>query len=137
MCFNQIFPQLYNWTTFPLVSLLDTLYRHGKHALDRGLHPEPIFVELAAAAERAYNYMHTGNTAVIATSVMNPLWLGRSILKDGMPSLNPKIVSLESGARIAVVKRKWPWDNAKHRPKTCSDRGQILTYDQNHFNVSI
>jgi hypothetical protein len=118
------------------VTLIEKIYNEGKIPLDRGDHPNPLLVELASAAERALNYMHTGNTAVIATSVMNPLWIGRSIVRDGCPCLNPKIVSASSNTRITFCERKWPWDDVKHKPKTSSDRAQILMYDANHFNVS-
>ena len=108
--------------TFPLVTIIEKIYNEGKIALECGDHPNPLLVELMSVAEHALNYMHTGNTAVIATSVMNALWIGRSIVQDGLPCLNQKIVSLSSNAWITFSEKKWPWDDVKHKPKTSADR---------------
>lgn len=35
--------------------------------------------EVTACAERALNFMHIGNPAVVKTSVMNPLWCGSKL----------------------------------------------------------
>jgi hypothetical protein len=86
-------------------------------------------------AERALNYMHTGNVAVIATSVMNPLWVGNAIICDGLPCFNSKIVSLRHNT-VSVVVDRWPFDHVRHHPKTSSKAAQIFSYGTSHFNVS-
>ena len=58
-----------------MVTLIEKIYDEGKIALERRDHPNPLLVELMSVAEHALNYMHTGNTAVIATSIMNALWI--------------------------------------------------------------
>jgi hypothetical protein len=133
----QVYPNLYNWTTYPLVTFLEQIYEQAENAVKHGKRPEPVWIEICCAAERALNYMHTGNTAVIATSVMNPLWIGRSIVKDGFPCFNPRIVAIRANSTITITDRKWPWDSTKHRPKSCSERCQVFTYNQNHYNVCI
>jgi hypothetical protein len=118
---------------------LEVLYEGEKQMMQRRKHPDTLVVEVCSAAERALNYMHTGNTAVIATSVMNPLWIGRSIIKDGLPCFNPDIVNVsqQSGhSKVVVVSRKWPYDALKHQPKSCSGKAQMLTYGMEHYNVS-
>lgn len=133
-----MFPDLYNWTTYPLVSFIEILYEAEKRVIQQKKYPNTLLVEVCCAAERALNYMHTGNTAVIATSVMNPLWIGRSIVRDGLPCFNPQIVNivqLSDRSKVVVIARKWPYDNVKHQPKSCSGRSQILTYGLPHYNV--
>ena len=76
----KVFLELYNWTMFPLVTLIEKIYDKGRIALNCGDHSNLLLVELASIAEHALKYMHTGNTAVIATSIMNSLWIGRSIV---------------------------------------------------------
>jgi hypothetical protein len=86
--------------------------------------------------ERALNYLHTGNVAVIATSVMNPLWIGRSIIQDGLPSINKDIVRTQRGSRILVKMDQWPFDKGRNLPRSVSKRAQGLTYGDAHHNVS-
>jgi hypothetical protein len=135
----KVFPDLYNWTTYPLVSFLEVLYEGEQRVVQKKKYPNTLHVEVCSVAERALNYMHTGNTAVIATSVMNDLWIGTSIVTDGLPCFNPdivKIVQNSQTSKLIVDPKKWPYDHVKHQPKSCSGRAQILTYDLNHFNVS-
>ena len=134
----QVYPELYNWTTFPLVTFIEKIYQqcsqmtHG----DASAHPDPALVELCSVAERALNYMHTGNAAVIATSVMNPLWIGNAIVRDGLPCFNSRIVSLKHKGPVSVVLERWPYDMIRHQPKTSSKAAQIFQYCVGHFNVS-
>ena len=134
---TQVYPNLYNWTTYPLVAFLEQIYEQADKALTNAKQPDPLWVEVCCAAKRALNYMHTGNTAVITTSLMNPLWIGRSIPKDGLPCFNPSIVSVTFNSTIRMIDAKWPWDSKKHRPKSCSERCQVLTYNSSHYNVCI
>ena len=94
-------------------------------------------MELCSAAERALNYMHTGNAAVIATRVMKPLWVGNAVVHDGMPCFNTNIVSLRPNSPLSVILQQWPYDNVQHQPKTCSAASQIFAYGIVHFNVSL
>jgi hypothetical protein len=94
-----------------------------------------FMVELASVLERALNFMHTGNTAVIATTVMNPLWIGRAILKDGFPSLNPSKVRIHGSEYIQIDKKQWPTDLTMGNPHSSSRRAQTLTYGESHFSV--
>jgi hypothetical protein len=97
---------------------------------------DPLLVELCAVAERALNYMHTGNVAVIATTIMNPLWIGRAITQDGIPCFNPRYVNTGPSSQLVVYPEHWPYNNSKHQPLTSSKRSQILTYSEAHFKVS-
>ncbi len=135
----QIYPQLYNWVTFPLVSLIEKIYSQCTANMDAtpSMFPDPCLVELCSVAERALNYMHTGNAAVISTTVMNPLWIGNAVVQDGLPCLNRNIVSLHANSQVSVIKQHWPYHQARQQPKTSSSAAQIFAYDLSHFNVSI
>ncbi|KAF8666943.1 hypothetical protein AX14_006410 [Amanita brunnescens Koide BX004] len=132
----QIYPQIYNWTTFPLVTLIEKIYNQCSTSMIASRHPCPGLVELCSVAERALNYMHTGNAAVIATSVMNPLWVGNAIVRDGLPCFNTNIVALNHVSPVAIIQEKWPFDTFRHHPKSSSKAAQIFTFGIGHFNVS-
>ena len=62
--------------------------RYEMKAIRRKEEPCPFRVELLAALERTLCFCHTGNTAVLATSLMNRLGLSAGIMKDGYPMLH-------------------------------------------------
>ncbi|KAF8326750.1 hypothetical protein F5887DRAFT_1084263 [Amanita rubescens] len=132
----DIYPQIYNWVTFPLVSLIETIYSQCTVDMDATppSFPDPCLVELCSVAERALNYMHTGNAAVISTTVMNPLWVGNAVVHDGLPCLNRNIISLHANSQVSVMKERWPYHQARMQPKTSSSAAQIFAYDLGHFN---
>lgn len=80
--------------------------------------------------------MHTGNAAVIVTYVMNPLWIGNAVVRDGMPCFNMNMVSLTQKS-VSVIPETWPYDCVRHQPKTSSKAAQIFSYGLGHFNVSL
>lgn len=130
-----MFPALYKWTTYPLTTLLEEVYAQTGPLFPAEKFKHAMMVEFCSVLERALNFMHTGNTAVIATTVMNPLWIGRAILKDGFPCLNPKIVQIVNSKHVQIDAVQWPQDFRHHRPHSSSRRSQILTYGESHFNV--
>jgi hypothetical protein len=127
---------VYVWNTYPLTTFLEEIWKEGLGDLQAKKAPRTALVELCSAAERALNFMHTGNAAVIATGVMNPLWIGRAIVQDGLPCINPKIAQPIKGKIIRIMADQWPFDENKHIPKTASKRAQRITYGDGHFNVS-
>ena len=118
------------------MNLIERIYNQTHPVLDASRFPDTTLVELCSAAEHALNYMHTGNTAVIATSVMKPLWVGNAIIQDGLPCFNPHIVSIKVNSPVSVMAENWPYDEAKYQPKSSSSACQIFTYGNGHFNVS-
>lgn len=96
-----------------------------------------LLVEFCSVVERGINFMHTGNMAVIATTVMNPLWIGRALMKDGFPSVNSDIVEFSNENSIKIKGDLWPFNKSLHRPHSSSQRSHLLTYGESHFNVSL
>jgi hypothetical protein len=123
------------WTSYPLTCFIECVWQQAQSA-SNSAKKDPLLVEICSVAERALNYMHTGNAAVIATSVMNPLWIGMSIIQDGLPCFNPKYVVTAHGNRIQVLPDVWPYNLKKHQPLCSSQRSQVLTYGESYFNVS-
>jgi hypothetical protein len=125
---------IYNWTSYPLTYLLEHVWRIGKESLVDPKQPQAVLVELCASLERALNFMHTGNASVIATSLMNPLWIGQGIIQDGLACINTTIVPAFTSA-LMINEREWP-HNDKQQPRSASKGSQLRNYGAGHFNVS-
>ncbi|KAG1823912.1 uncharacterized protein BJ212DRAFT_1327078 [Suillus subaureus] len=92
------FPHVYQWTTYPITSLLERIWEHFLP-----------FVELCSVLERALAYAHTGNSKVIATSLMRPLWLVKSLLEQGLPTFAPSVrFSHTPCVPVAISPSEWP-----------------------------
>jgi len=110
----------------------------GHICKEKGNKPDQMRVELVACFERLLCYCHTGNAAVLATSLMHPLGLSMGILKDGFPTLMPLFQqgcvfkAAKDGYKISP--RLWPCKNGY--PAVASKRCQVLTYSEKHFLVS-
>ncbi|KAM6490423.1 hypothetical protein JOM56_014096 [Amanita muscaria] len=129
----EAYPAIYNWTTFPLTRVLRRVWRVGQDFISSKRQPCPTLIELSSALERALNFMHTGNVAVIATSAMNPLWIGLAIIHDGLPCLNPALVPTLIGPDFVNVEY-WP-QHDNRLPKSASRCSQLRTYGEGHYNV--
>lgn len=96
-------------------------------------------LELLASLERVLCYCHTGNTAVLAKSLMHPLGLSKAALKDGFPMLLPLFEqptirdAMKHG--FVIDPRRWPLKNGY--PAIASKKAQVLTYSMQHFLVSL
>jgi hypothetical protein len=126
---------IYNWTSYPLTCLLERVWDMCEQSLRVQKHPRPTFVELCASLERALNFMHTGNAAVITTTLMNPLWIGLAIVQDGLPCLNTRHIPAVSST-LMIIDADWP-HNDKHQPMSASKGSQLRHYGEGHFNVSV
>jgi hypothetical protein len=95
-----------------------------------------LMVELCSVVEHALNYMHTGNTAAIASSVMTPLWVGKALIADGLPSFKPKVVVLSQGhsdCSVKITEKNWPLDKKSAQPLSSSQATQLFWYNQHHL----
>jgi len=96
----------------------------------------PLNVELCAVLERALNYMHTGNTKVIATSIMKPLWIGEALIQDGLPCLNPNIIRFFGSSSWEVSAEKWPSHRLNGIPNSAAKAVIEYNYGDTIYNVS-
>ncbi|KAG2090773.1 uncharacterized protein F5147DRAFT_780230 [Suillus discolor] len=133
---SEAFPQVYQWTTYPITSLLERIWDHFSPLVERGVKPAPQAIELCSVLERALAYAHTGNTKVIATSLMRPLWLVQSLLEHGLPTFSPSVrFAAPPSIPIAISPADWPTLTSMKVPAIASKRSQILTYGNDHFEV--
>ncbi|KAF8221753.1 hypothetical protein L208DRAFT_1529442 [Tricholoma matsutake] len=125
----EAYPALYSWTMYPLTCIIEGLWKHCCQIMDRkkvdGLH-----VEMCSITERALNYMHTGNVAVIVTMIMNPLWIGQGIIQDGIPCYNPEMVTIDGSCMIRVDRDMWPYNPKTHQPRTSARTSQLYVYNK-------
>lgn len=133
----QAYPNVYLWTSYPIALAIDRIWEHSRTFFMGKTLPHPIYVELCAVAERALNYLHTGNAKVIATSVMNPLWIGQAIVKDGIPCFNPRIIHLTRGELLDTQLQRWPWDELRQQPRSASRKTQLVMWNEGLSKVRL
>jgi hypothetical protein len=129
---------LFDWVSYPITILIKWLYEKEMKTIEDKARPSPYRLELIAALERTLCFCHTGSTAVLATSLMNPLGLSRGLTKDGFPMLlkvfvQPTILNARKHG-LEIDPREWPLKD--EHPAIASRRAQILTYSLEHFMVS-
>ncbi|KAF7782914.1 hypothetical protein Agabi119p4_2290 [Agaricus bisporus var. burnettii] len=129
------YPALYSWTTYPLTALLDHIFTEAEEVYAKDKFRHTLLVEVCSVVERGLNYMHTGNAAVIASSVMSPLWIGKALVTDGFPCFNTDIVRIHNGKRLTVSAPNWPMAADSARPLSSSRATQLFRYDKRHFNA--
>lgn len=139
----QAYPAIYSWMTYPLTALLEITWEQVKAEEERRrragkrLKLDVGVVDVVSCAERALNYMHTGNPAVIKTTVMNVLWIGRAIVDDGLPSFSPAVVNFRGSRELVTVEHgKWPYDDVIRMPKSAAERGLKFRYGDMAVGVS-
>jgi len=133
----QVLPHIVQWTSYGLCSMLDCLYTRYRSNLKDGVAPEPYWIEVVGALERALNFCHTGNAKVLTKGVMDPLWLSLSCVLDGMPALSD-IVSLRYLPSLTVDIRRadWPLSKTTGRPLMTSQRVFQLNFGPEQMAVS-
>ena len=121
----------------PVSLLIRGIYDHETRNIASGTKPSHTLVELLASLERALCFCHTGNTSVLAATLMHPLGLSKGIIEDGFPVLlrlfeKPTILSATKHG-FKIDPQKWPLKD--QYPAVASKRAQILTYSVAHFMV--
>lgn len=131
----QVFPSIYNVTTFPLTCALEIIYGQVSDEWEEGKTPcPPVKVELISCIERSLNYGHTGNTKVIASALMNRLWVGLSLLRHGLPMFSPACSFAPNSVSIDVS--RYPLHETTRVPYTASDRSQLIMFGPQQHLVS-
>ncbi|KAG2335389.1 hypothetical protein BDR05DRAFT_954111, partial [Suillus weaverae] len=122
---SHAFPQVYQWTTFGITSLLELLWAHQLPILEAGNKPRHEVVELCSVLERTLAYAHTGNARVLASKLMRPLWLVQSLLEQGLPTFAPSVRMTSSISNpIAISSADWPTSDNLNVPAIASKRSQ-------------
>ncbi len=134
---------MFDWVAYPINTLIKSLFDFEMQRIDRATRrsrPCPFRVELLASLERTLAFCHTGNVAVLATSLMGPLRLSRSVVTNGFPYLDATIFHHQSITSamtygFEILPQKWPMKGLY--PAVASRRTQVLTYSLKHFMVSL
>lgn len=134
----QIIPNLFQWTTFPITSLLDAVWSQYERQLDNEPDIDPHVIETVSILERSINYAHTGAARVLTRGLMDVSWLSLGIIFDGLPTLSKHFAShpgLVSGS-LTLLPESWPVYTSNNRPLTSSRRVQLCNYGERHYEVS-
>lgn len=122
--------------TYPLTALIEITWEEVKAREESLGELDPGIVEVISCVERALNFMHTGNPAVIKTSIMNSLWIGRSIINDGVPSFHPGVVRVHCKDLVKVGHGEWPYDLVHDLPKSAGESALRYRYGEVAVGVS-
>jgi hypothetical protein len=98
----------------------------------------PESLELCSVMERSLNYCHTGNARVLASSLMNPLWVSKGLLRDGMPCFGPAVDFGQSDLHDPRIKLPdWPVNKNSGALALATRKTHSINYDQAQLAVSI
>ncbi|TFK71093.1 hypothetical protein BDN72DRAFT_937466 [Pluteus cervinus] len=128
------YPAVYQWMTYGLCTVLELIWEYAQPFLQGATLPPPELVELTAVVERTLAFAHTGNTKVLSRALMKPLWIVQSLLEHGVPMFPPALI-LSHLMKPPIVLPLSIWPMVGHQPATASERSQIITYGDNHFQV--
>lgn len=134
----QAFPQVYQWMTFGITSLLERIWEHQLPLLTLGKKPSPQMIEICAMLERALAFAHTGNAKVLSSSLMRPFWLIRSLVQQGFPTMAQTVrLVTTTTIPVSVSPSDWPIVARSNLPAIASKRSQVVTYGADHFEVCV
>ena len=136
-CF-QIIPNILNWTTYPITSLIKKMWIERRDKLTPGGEIAPHDVEFMSMLERTLNYAHTGSGRVLTRTLMDRVFLSLGIVNDGFPVINSAFLDFNKLAidrTVVVYTDHWPLDKTTKAPVICSKRCQQLTYNESHAQV--
>ncbi|CCM06664.1 uncharacterized protein FIBRA_08949 [Fibroporia radiculosa] len=127
----KVFPSVYTWTSYPITAALQRQWEYIAPDLEKSQRPNQIAIEILSVLERCLAYAHTGNARVLATKLMTPLLLTRSLLECGLPCLNPSLVQVSSRASppLRIAENRYPIElETIVMPALASTRACTLTW---------
>lgn len=133
----QVYPNIYNWTTYPITVLLERLWNTYRPNASVVVPINPFAVELCAVLERALNYAHTGHARVIATGLMNPLFVGMSLIDHGTVTFSNSVsLGERNGKCPTIIETLHPRRSRTKAPITCSQAAIKFAYSESMWLVS-
>lgn len=126
---------MYSWVTYGITTLLERMWREHGVRVAMGHNTGPSAIEVCCALERTLAYAYTGNAKVLSRALMEPLFITRSLLEHGLPTINTDIVKFLSTpeSRVIIIEKEWP--TTKAGPITCSKGAHILRYGMSSWMV--
>ncbi|KAF8427113.1 hypothetical protein L210DRAFT_865517 [Boletus edulis BED1] len=136
---REVIPNLINWTTYPITSLIELLWKQHLPDMVLGHTVNPYHIEFMSMLERSLNYAHTGSGKVVSRKLMLPYFMSLGILHDGIPCLNKRLVAFTDlmSNKLVVDTNFWPRIPHNRHPLMGSNRVQELTYGKPHMHQSI
>jgi hypothetical protein len=133
-----VFPELYNWVTFGVTSLMEMMFKQESGTLQKGQSVSPYRKEFCAALERTAAYAHTGNTKVLSRAVMGPLFIIRGLIEHGMPTIKKDAYQtpVQNATPLIVHAGTWPLSRSRRYPAMCTKTSMVLNYGHEHYMVS-
>jgi hypothetical protein len=134
---SQVFPNIYLWTTFGVVSALEKIWGLQKPLVMKKEQISNYTIEIVSMLERTLAMAYTGDARVITQALMGKFGLKQSLLKLGLPSVI-RLVDFKNDISHAFVNNPANWPlTATHEPAMASKRVQMLTYGYEHYLVSL
>ncbi|KAG2133225.1 uncharacterized protein EDB93DRAFT_1255000 [Suillus bovinus] len=118
---SHAFPQIYQWTTFGITSLLERLWAYHLPILEAGNKPRHEAIELCSGPR------HKAHETLVARS--KPPRAGTSYL---FPSVR---ITTAVNNPIIISAADWPTLDNLNVPAIASRRSQVLTYGLDHFEA--
>lgn len=102
-----------------------------------GHNVSPYAIEVCCALERTLAYAYTGNAKVLSRALLEPLFISRSLLDYGLPTINSNLIKIFSTSheKVVIVDKDWPI--SKSGPITCSKGSHVMRYGERSWMVSI
>jgi hypothetical protein len=126
-----------NWTMFGTCCALKNIWNNHKDD-DKDKRTPPATLELCSVLERTLNYAQTGNGKVLARSLMNPLWVSRGLLEDGMPTFSSAVDFDLDGSKDPIIRMtEWPLMHRSRALALPSRKSHLVNYGQGQLDVSV
>ncbi|KAG2138036.1 hypothetical protein DEU56DRAFT_756040 [Suillus clintonianus] len=122
---SHAFPQVYQWTTFGITSLLERLWLTSFPFWKLVISPDMRSSSYAPFSNAPSLTPPTGNSQSHRLQAHEALVVGSEPLRAGPPDLFPFRASAD-----------WPTSDNLNVPAIASKRSQVLTYGNDHFEAS-
>ncbi|KAH9913183.1 uncharacterized protein B0H18DRAFT_1126502 [Fomitopsis serialis] len=145
---GEVSPAYTAWTTYGVTCVLEKIWDLNKDKVENVVNnpaadhkdedlPPVSDIEIMALWERILAYAHTGNAKVLSPALMRRTLLLISLLSQGLPTVDPQVMSVTPNRATAVFIRPehWPMKADSKEPANASKRAQTLTYGQAHFEM--
>lgn len=126
-------PRIYEIATFPITSLISTVYERVSKARRVGKQADPIDVELGSLLERLLFFGHTGSPKVLCAAGLKKLGPLDNLRMGLYPNIHEAFYNEDM---LTVYDGSWPVDE-KGELELPSAASQLYVYGEQHLNVSI
>ncbi|KAF8137039.1 hypothetical protein EV363DRAFT_1293421 [Boletus edulis] len=132
----NVIPNLMNWITYPLTSVIDMIWKKHLPKLQSSKKLNLYHIEFVTLLECTLNYMHTGSAKVLSKAIMQPHFLALGAIHKSLLCLNPQDL-LKPKPQLHITTQYWKRNNSCDRcPLWSSKHIQELIYGKSHMQQS-